>query len=187
MMKISRQQFYNLALLLFAVLILFTPVGTTVKIWVNRLIAFSPSETPVEKRENIGSYHWDLKSLEGKVYDFNAARDKVVLVNFWATWCPPCLAEMPDMQRLYESYGDKVVFLFVTGEEPEKVKAFLRKKEWDLPVYTPMTKVPEKMYSESIPATWILDKKGNMVVQKKGAADWNSDKVKAILDRLLQK
>ncbi|MBC9795284.1 TlpA family protein disulfide reductase [Sinomicrobium weinanense] len=185
-MKISKQQMSNLALLLFAVLILFTPAGTTVKIWVNRLIAFSPSETPVEDRDNIGSYNWDLRSADGKIYDFNAARDKVVLVNFWATWCPPCLAEMPDMQRLYESYGNKVVFLFVTGEDMGEVKEFLGKKKWNLPVYTPMTRAPEKMYSSSIPATWILDKKGNMVVQKKGAADWDSDKVKALLDRLLQ-
>lgn len=114
MMKISRQQFYNLALLIFAVLILFTPVGTTVKVWVNRLIAFGPSEIPVEERDNIDSY------------------------------------------------------------------------KWDLPVYTPLTRAPEKMYSESIPATWILDKRGNMVVQKKGAADWESEKVENILDKLLR-
>ncbi|UGU15034.1 TlpA family protein disulfide reductase [Sinomicrobium kalidii] len=185
-MKTKKQQLYNLALLLFAVLVLFTPVGTTLKIWVNRVVAFSPSEILAEERDNIGNYNWNLRSLEGEVYDFNTARDKVVLINFWASWCPPCIAEMPDMQRLYKQYGNKMVFLFVTGEEPEKVKTFLKEKNWALPVYFPVSKVPEKLFSESIPATWVIDKEGNIVIRKKGTANWDSAKVKNILDRLLQ-
>lgn len=184
-MKISKNQIYNLSLLVFAVLVLFTPVGTAVKVWVNRLVAVSPSRTPEEHRENIGSYHWDLRTQDGGIYDFSNARDKVVLINFWATWCPPCIAEMPALHRLYKDYGNKVVFLFVTGEDPETVREFLRRKEWDIPAYFPLTSAPEKIYSSSIPVTWVLNKKGNIVIGKKGVAAWDSDEVRDILDGLI--
>lgn len=184
-MKVSKNRIVNLFLLVFAVLLLFTPVGTTVKVWVNRVVAFSPSRIPEEDRDNIGSYRWDLRTSDGGIYDFNDARGEVVLVNFWATWCPPCVAEMPALHRLYEDYKDKVVFLFVTGEEPEVVEKFLVRKGWDIPAYFPVTGVPEKMYSSSIPVTWVLDKNGYIVVGKRGAAAWNSDKVRDMLDRLI--
>ncbi|RAV27516.1 TlpA family protein disulfide reductase [Sinomicrobium soli] len=186
MKKISRKQLYNILLIAAAVIVLFTPVGTTVKVWLNRVMAFSPSEIPDGKRENIGSYRWDLQSIDGEIYDFNTARDRVVLVNFWATWCPPCIAEMPFLDELYKDYGDRVVFLFVTGEERDVVRRFLDKDNWNIPVYFPVSQVPEKLYSRTIPATWVIDKEGNLVMAKKGAADWNSDSVRAVLDRLLR-
>ncbi|WP_268224263.1 TlpA family protein disulfide reductase [Sinomicrobium oceani] len=183
-MKLTKSRIYNLLLLIFVVLMLFTPVGTTVKIWVNRIIAFSPSPVPDQDRERLEGYHWNLKTMEGGLYDFNEARGRVVLVNFWATWCPPCIAEMPALHRLYDSYGDRMLFLFVTGEDPETVEKFMKAKGWEeLPVYFPVSKVPEKMYSSSIPATWVLDKSGNIVISKKGTAAWDSEKVRQMLDQ----
>ena len=108
-----------------------------------------------------------------------------MLVNLWATWCPPCIAEMPDLQALYNEYGDRVEFLFVTQENKETVQQFLNKKGYTIPVYIPTSKTPEELSSRSIPATYLIDKKGAIVINKKGAANWDSTSVKEEIERLL--
>ena len=75
--------------------------------------------------------------------NFNDTKGEVVLLNFWATWCPPCIAELPSMQKLYNDYKDKVRFVFVTNEDKATIEAFLAEKGYDLPIYTSVTAIPE--------------------------------------------
>lgn len=166
-------------------LIFFTPLGTELKVWVNRLFAFSPSVEAVSDQESISGQQWVLKGEDGKEISFDDLKGKVILVNFWATWCPPCIAEKPSFQKLYEDYKDKVVFLFVTSESEEKVKAFKQKHGYTLPIYYPVSAPPEAMQSNSIPASFVIDRKGTIVVKKFRAADWNSSSFRTILDGLL--
>src|SRR5690606_30220827 len=107
-MKLRRSQIQNMLLLVLVVVLLFTPVGTQLKVQLNRLLAFSPSLVSQEDRAKVSTYHWSLKGMDDKLFEFKEAQDKVILLNFWATWCPPCIAEMPSMQELYNSYGDRV-------------------------------------------------------------------------------
>ena len=107
------------------------------------------------------------------------------MVNLWATWCPPCVAELPGFATLYADYKDKVEFAFVANDDQEKVLTFLEKKGYDLPVYFQVSATPKALESGSIPVTYIIDKKGDLVVDKTGAANWNSDKVRNLLDQLL--
>ena len=106
-------------------------------------------------------------------------------MNLWATWCPPCIAEMPSMQKIYDAYGDRVVFLLVSNENQEKVTTFLKRKNLSIPSYYPLSSIPKEIASNSIPATYIIDKKGFIVVEKIGAANWNSTSVRKLLDNLL--
>ncbi len=186
-MKISKNQLSNLGLLVIIALFLFTPFRTNVSVLMNRLISFSPSTISESNRTILSNYNWNLKKLDNTntSYNFNAAKGEVVLVNLWATWCPPCIAEMPDLQALYNEYGDKVTFLFVTQESKEKVQSFLDKNEYTIPVYKPLTKTPDELFSRSIPATYLIDKNGAIVIDKKGAANWDSNSVKEELERLL--
>lgn len=184
-MKITRNQISNLIFLLLIVMMLFTPVGKHVKIWVNRLLAFSPSVTAVENRKVLDNYHWELRSANGKPFHFEDARGKIIIVNFWATWCPPCIAEMPALQELYNDYKDKVVFIFATHERSDVINSFLTKNEYDLPVFNPVTGPPQTLTSKSIPATYLIDKKGEIIISKSGAANWNSKKVRTLIDKLL--
>ncbi|NAS32757.1 redoxin family protein [Flavobacteriaceae bacterium R38] len=187
-MKLTKNQISNLALLLFIGIFLFTPVGATIKIWANRIIAFSPSVVSEDKREVLTNYNWTIKDLTNNVdYNLNSAKGKVVLINFWATWCPPCIAEMPDLQKLYDEYGDKIVFLFVTNENAKTVNTFFNKNGYKLPVYQSRKKAPEILFSRSIPTTYLIDKEGKIVIEKTGAADWDSKKVKDQIDLLLSK
>ncbi|MEX0362733.1 MAG: TlpA family protein disulfide reductase, partial [Allomuricauda sp.] len=112
-------------------------------------------------------------------------RGKVVLVNFWATWCPPCVAELPSMDRLHAAYKDKVVFAFVANDKKEKVQSFLARREFDLPVYFETSRTPDLLVSRSIPATFILDKSGAIVVREIGAVQWDSEETMKLLDQLL--
>ncbi|SFJ05805.1 TlpA family protein disulfide reductase [Myroides guanonis] len=164
----------------------FTPLGTELKIWVNRLFAFSPSVEAVSNQESISGAHWFLKNENGEEVLFEDLEGKVILVNFWATWCPPCIAEKPSFQKLYDDYKDKVVFLFVTSESEDKVKAFKLKHGYTLPIYYPVSAPPEAMQSNSIPASFVIDKKGTIVVKKFRAADWNSSSFRTILDSLIE-
>ncbi|MDP5082326.1 MAG: TlpA family protein disulfide reductase, partial [Winogradskyella sp.] len=71
---------------------------------------------------NVVSYStWKLISDENDTIDFENTKGKVVFINFWATWCPPCIAEMPSLQALYQDYNDKVIFLFITSDDFETV------------------------------------------------------------------
>ena len=186
-MKISRAQVKNLIFLVLIVVLVFTPLGTTFKIWINRVISFSPSVVDVDEREKIDNYSWGLVSVKGEKYDFaSAENNKVVLINFWATWCPPCIAEMPDLQLLYNDYGDKVDFLFVTNDKNEIVNKFMEKHNYDFPVYKQLTQAPEEFKHSSIPMTFLIDKSGEIVISKSGAADWNSEKVRTTIDKLLE-
>lgn len=175
----------NLLFVVVLGLIVFTPLGTEVKIWVNRFFAFSPSVEAVSNQESVSGEHWFLKNEQGEEVSFDNLKGKVIIVNFWATWCPPCIAEKPSFQELYNDYKDEVVFLFVTSEAEEKVKAFKEKHGYTLPVYYPMSAPPKVMESSSIPASFVIDKKGTIVVKKFRAADWSSDSFRTILDGLI--
>jgi len=112
---------------------------------------------------------------------------KVVFINFWATWCPPCLAEMPSINTLYSKYKDNknVVFLLVDVDDtPQKAAAFMKRKKYNLPVYTPATAIPEAYFSGSMPTTIILDKAGNLSFHHVGAANYNNPEVSAFIDKI---
>ena len=112
---------------------------------------------------------------------------KVTFLSYWATWCPPCIAELPGIQELYSDYGDKVDFVLLSQEETDKVQRFITKKGYDVPVYIPQMQAPEILQSNSLPTNYIIDAKGNIIIKETGAADWNSNKVRILLDGLLSK
>ena len=109
----------------------------------------------------------------------------MVLVNFWATWCPPCIAEMPSMQLLYEDYKDKIEFVFVSNEEFSVINEFVSKKGYTFDVYKPITKYPRAFDVKSIPRTFVIAKNGRIVIDKTGAANWNSKAVRNAIEKLI--
>ena len=175
----------NILILIFLGLLLFTPIGFHTKVLINRVISFNPSLVDEDRRQQLSSYEWILESREGNMLDFSELRGQVVLINYWATWCPPCVAEMPDLYELYNAYKDNIIFLFIAKDERKKVDQFLDKHQYDLPVYYLTGRSPEQMQSRSLPTTFIISKEGRIVVDEKGAANWNSAYTKDILNELL--
>jgi peroxiredoxin len=108
-----------------------------------------------------------LTSLDGKTYSLDGLRGKVVLLNFWATWCPPCRKEMPDMQKLYTELGAKgFVVLAVSDEKRDVVEKFLADKHYTFPVLLDEgRKVHESFDVDGIPKSFLFSRDGNIVGQ----------------------
>lgn len=167
-------------------LLMIPQTGLPIRVFVQRLIMMAPSEVPSEEQKEIVSYDWTLKLVDGGEVNFLSSKERVALVNFWATWCPPCVAELPSMQGLYELYGDKVDFYFVTMEDPKKVARFMEKKGYTFPVYIEIQSPPKELLTTTIPTTFLISSTGSIVIEKTGAAQWDSQKVQTKLDTLLE-
>lgn len=128
-----------------------------------------------------------MVDLQGKQVPFESLKGKVVFLNIWATWCPPCIAEMPNIQKLYEKVGsDKIAFVMLSVDEGgmEKVKKFIDKKGYTFPVYMPASQFPQEFYSNAIPTTFIISPEGKIVAKQEGMADYDTPEVVEFLQKL---
>lgn len=180
-MKLSKKKWINAILIVGIILILFTPVrGILSRLWsIGAAILKTELHMPVK------DYNWQLVDVDNGPYNFEEAKEEVVLVNFWATWCAPCVAEMPSLQNLYNDYGEKVTFLFVAQDKEQKVSAFIEKHGYDLPIYFSDTEAPSLLTAKTIPTTYVIDKQGKIIIAEIGTADWNSNKIRNLLDDLV--
>jgi len=129
------------------------------------------------------AYNFQLKTLEGKLVSFEEFKGKTVFMNLWATWCPPCIAEMPDIHELYkEVNSDKVKFVMISlDENPQKAAKFIQRKGYTFPVYTVSGNLPRVYASRSIPTTFVISPQGKIAIKRKGIASYNTRKFKKSL------
>ena len=108
-----------------------------------------------------------LSDLQGKSWHLRDLKGKVVLVNFWATWCPPCRKEMPDLQALYDKYKDQgFVVLSISDEDAAKVSPFITDRNISYPVLLdPGRKVNDAFVVEGIPKSFVYDREGKLMAQ----------------------
>jgi peroxiredoxin len=108
-----------------------------------------------------------LADLQGKPWNLRSLRGKVVLVNFWATWCPPCRKEMPDLNALYQRFQDQgFVILAISDEETDKVIPFITERKISYPILLdPGRKVNDLFQVEGIPKSFVYDREGKLVAQ----------------------
>lgn len=186
-MNITKKQWSNIIFFIVLALIIFTPVGTYVKVQIGKLrvMVTNPSSIEEADREAVGDFNWNLVNSQGKTVNFQEMEGNVVLINFWATWCPPCIAEMPNLNELYTDYKDKISFVFVANDNVKSVNAYLKKNNYNLPVYYTSDDAPTALYSKSIPATFLIDDQGKIVMKEIGSSDWNSANVRNQIDELL--
>jgi len=114
-----------------------------------------------------GKASFTLNDITGKSWSLSQLKGKVVLVNFWATWCPPCRKEMPDMETLYKRFKDKgLVILAISDETIDKVRPFIEKNKYSYTVLLdPGRKVNEAYHVDGIPKSFIYDHSGKLVAQ----------------------
>ena len=185
-MKVSKSQIKNSFFLIFIIVMFIPQTRKPIQILLNKGLALiSPSTIDVSKQAVLNDYNWKLKDESGNLFLFEKVKGKVVLVNFWATWCPPCIAEMPSLQKLYNDYKDKMEFVFVSNEDRSAIRQFLKDKGYTFSVVTPLTNYPDAFDVSSIPRTFLMDKTGRIIIDKTGAANWNSESVRTIIDELL--
>lgn len=184
-MKFDKKKISNIIFVIILLLFFIPNTRGMMQIFLTRIFSFSPSLVAVEDRAKVASFDWKLHGVNTKSMNFNSAEGKVVLLNYWATWCPPCIAEMPSLQKLYNDYKDKVVFVFLTEDDDPELNKFMNDKDYNYPIYRSLSAHPKPFKHKPIPGTYLIDKKGNIVIHKIGAADWNTQKVRATIDQLL--
>lgn len=188
---IAKKKWYSIVFdAVFAIIIVLLIIPSTrteVSSFFIRLTSLPPSVLDSDEQFNISnqSKSWQIYDMQGNKVSFSSLNEKPVFLNFWATWCPPCVAELPGIADLYEKYGKEVNFILVSNENRAVVQAFANKKVFDhLPFYQ-NTNVPSEFSSQSIPTTFILNRDGKVILSKKGAARWNSGSVKEVIEQLI--
>jgi len=129
-------------------------------------------------------YEWTLLDLYGTPVSFSSFRGETILLSIWATWCPPCRAEMPNIQRLYDEYGKRINIILASQEEAGQLQRFLTENGYNLPVYRLVQNLPKKLRANSIPTTYLITRDGKISVKKTGAARWDGNYFKAYLEAL---
>ncbi|MET4105792.1 TlpA disulfide reductase family protein [Hymenobacter sp. UYP22] len=127
-----------------------------------------------------------LLTLDGQPANLRDLQGKAVLVNLWASWCPPCVAEMPGLQKLYAQVDKrKVAFVMVSlDQNHEKARRLVARKGYTFPVYFPAAPLPPTFDSESIPTTVIVGPDGRIAARHEGMADYDTPEFKAALEKL---
>jgi len=110
---------------------------------------------------------FSLKDRTGKQWSLADLRGKVVLINFWATWCGPCRKEMPDLDALYEHFGPEgLLVLGVTDDELDKLNSYLAARPYTFPILLDTTRVAAQAFRvEVIPKSFVFDREGKLVAQ----------------------
>lgn len=129
-------------------------------------------------------YEMPLITIDGQRTSLKEFEGKTIFLNFWATWCPPCIAEMPNIQALYEDLENQedIVFVMLSlDEDQEKARAFLERKEFTLPVYFLTGRQPGVYNSTVVPTTYIISPEGYIVSEKRGMAQYNTTAFKEFL------
>lgn len=149
---------------------------------------FKPKTEPIAA----GTPPADLSGIKfedksGKTVDLGSLKGKVIFVNFWATWCPPCLAEMPSINKLYERYKrDKdVVFIMVDADSNlAKAQKYMDSRSYGMPVYSVASNIPENLFKGALPTTIVFDKQGRISYNESGAANYASSKFIEFIEQL---
>ncbi len=187
-MKKRKFKISDIIFVVFILLLIIPQTRTPIQVAVNKLkvAIWSPSVEDEEDQNEVTPFEYAVVNLQGNSQSILVGKGKVTFISYWATWCPPCIAELPGIQDLYKDYGDKVNFILLTQEEPDKVQRFINKKDYELPIYFPKMQAPEVLQENSIPTNYVIDTTGKIIIKETGAADWNSKKVRKLLDDLIE-
>jgi len=150
--------------------------------------AFNEAKLPVVK-ERTNPALFSLPLLNGGNASLSSYKGKVVILNFWATWCPPCRAEMPSMETLYQRFKNQGLEILAVdiGEIPSKVQQFISQNAYTFPVLLDKdNKISSQYGIRAIPTTYIIDREGRIISMIVGSIRWDNPKVIAAFEALLK-
>ncbi|MDF1672278.1 MAG: TlpA disulfide reductase family protein [Vicingaceae bacterium] len=149
-------------------------------------------DTPkIEQEEDVNlpdaDFNLIVSDLDGNTINMVDYKGKVIFLNFWATWCMPCVAELPSIENLYSQFKDDVAFLLISNESIEKVKNYHTKKEYTVPFHIRNNDslIPQQYNHEGIPTTFIINKNGKIVKASSGAEDWDDENFIKVLKEMI--
>lgn len=176
------------ALLVLFIAIKFSPLSSYLLELSNKVFDSKVQEIAIKTSNEM----LDLDLIGFNVPNANLAelsQDKAVFINFWGTWCPPCIAEMPSIQSLYKKYNGKITFVMLTmrdrNGELGDIKNFLEKNDYSFPTYDADSPIHESLYpNKGIPKTIIINKAGVIILEEVGTRNWDSEQIHVLLDKL---
>ena len=163
--------------------------------YLNEVIEPPKLEAPSAEDMKVTTIDFDsnmlqFSDLENNIFTLQNFKGKNLFINYWATWCNPCLAEMPYMAELYENYKNEedIIFLYLSREKLEIIKNYIPKDEslQQLPIYKIITD-DEFFATSGIPTTFIVNSDGEVIVKDLGSAFWNDESVFKFIDNLIGK
>src|SRR5690606_15318447 len=134
-------------------------------------------QTPAAEANTTLSTNFQFQDIQGNVYTAEDLRGKVVFINFWASWCPPCRAEFPSIQKLFEQFSEhsELVFLMINEDANwADAEHFLGQENYTFPVYKRLSALPEELFAGVLPTTLIFDKNEGLRLKKEGFAHYGS-------------
>jgi thiol-disulfide isomerase/thioredoxin len=164
-------------------------IGRVQEVFLSTGILRPPVEqaaAPLLTQAQPGMYDVMLQKLNGEKVNMKEFSGKVVFINLWATWCPPCIAEMPSIHKLYGQVDtSEIKFVMLSlDEDVEKAKKFISRKGYTFPVYTTVQQMPSDFATGSIPTTFVLAPDGKIVMRKEGMAKYNTEAFRNFLQDL---
>ncbi len=166
-------------------LFILTAMGTNAPVGSDKK-PVSPWE--IDKLEKAKAPDFILKDMNGKAISFSAFRGKVILLNFWATWCPSCIAEMPSFNKAYQQMKGRglEVIAVSTDRSLNDAKNFSDKKGLSFTILLDETRNVTKQYKVfSLPTTFLIDRHGIIVEKFYGEYDWTGQEMRQKIDKLL--
>ena len=149
-----------------------------------------PETNEFKPQEGYLAPRFTLRNLKGNLEGIDDHLGKVIIINFWATWCTPCVKEMPSFENLYRRFRSKgltILAVSLDKNSPSKVQEFVDKHKLSFPVLLDTDGGAEKLYpSFTIPFTYVVDKKGRVVARVDGGKDWGSAKTFEAVENLLK-
>lgn len=132
---------------------------------------------------------FNLKDQYGVTHSLENYKGKVIFLNFWATWCPPCKKEMPDVESIYKEYGENkkdVIILGINSEKENEVKKFLKDKGYTFPtLIDENSEVMRKYFIQAFPTSFVIDKEGNVYGYVMGGL--TKEQIKQVIEEVLKK
>lgn len=132
---------------------------------------------------------FSLPNLQGKQVDIRDSRGQVILLNFWATWCPNCRQEGPSLQKLNNQYQSRglIFYRINSKEKPETIKQFLEKESLNLPVLIDKIGQTERLFGVWVhPTTYLINRQALVCYRTMGLIDWSNPQATSIIDHLLK-
>ena len=171
-----RKNGINLLFFGFLALVIVSP---GVKSWIlKQLVSIGLFNAEIKKEKSNDIVPFSFISAEGKRATTDALKGKVVFINFWASWCPPCRAEMPSINELYKKLKDDERFVFILVNEDDdrlKAKEYLEHNHFILPVYYREEIVSDKIFKGALPTTIVIDKESKIVLKHEGIGGYDTD------------
>lgn len=130
-------------------------------------------------------FGWELAGADGSAHRLADFRGRVLFINVWASWCAPCLEELPGIEALRDSVPE-VEFLAISPERPGEARAWLAANRIRLPVYFEAGGRPPVLEVTMVPTTFVVDRAGAIVLAWRGATDWDRPEARAMLRALLR-